>query len=556
MSLFSKIRIPKLKRSRFNLSHDVKLSMRMGELTPIFCQPVIPGDSWKLNTEILMRFSPLIAPVMHRLNVYTHFFFVPNRLIWDNWKDFITGGEDGLQSPSYPRFKFPNVSSLSSFKTGTLADYLGFPVMDDGNSGDNRFNFGSKPFSPFEIDALPFRAYGLIWNEYYRDQNLTEELDIMKDSDGVYTLPIGSGAVHPLLRLRNRCWTKDYFTSALPFPQRGADVELPLTGDASFFQKSSQNPLNLEWASQMSTGASNVGVPGGVGYPPNGTVSVKDSELVVGDKPIHVSSPGSFLEADHMNRYIGVDMSKVSSATINELRRAVAAQQYLEAEARGGSRYIEYLLSVFGVKSSDARLQRPEYLGGGKQPVVISDVMQTSETTASSPQASPAGTAASLGKTHSFKRYFEEHGYIIGIMSVLPVPCYQQGMPRVFTKFDRFDYYIPQFAHLGEQEIKSSELYFDPATSGNDSLFGYSPRYSEYKYIPSSVHGDFRTSLKYWHMGRIFDSRPGLNYNFMESDPTTRIFAVDDTDTDKLWVNIHHNCSSLRPMPQYGTPKF
>lgn len=572
--LFNTIRIKKLKRNKFNLSHDVKLSMRMGELIPIFCQDVVPGDTFKLNTELLIRFAPLAAPVMHRINVYTHFFFVPKRLLWDNWKTFITGGESGEETPAYPRFNMNAISSNSSqwallkkmFSTGTLADYLGFPVIDPlTNDGDRRF---SETISrSFDIDALPFRAYQLIWNEYYRDQNLQEEIDIMKDVDGVVSTASGTDVdrARVLMSLQKRAWTKDYFTSALPFVQRGDQVTLPLGGSGEIVSKpgytdipvyplDSVDPSTGKFPNTEIKGVETGSSPGAG---PLNTTS--GGFLLANGKPVYVGTR-SKVDIDVLGDRTEVDLSNVSLATINELRRAIKAQEYLEATARGGSRYIEYIQSIFGVKSSDARLQRPEYLGGGKQPVLISDVMSTAETQ-NKPIATPAGAAASLGKTHSFKRYFEEFGYVIGIMSVLPVPAYQQGMPKQFMKFDRYDHYIPQFANLGEQEIRTTELYFDPAPSGgvadiNDKLFGYAPRYSEYKFINSSVHGDFRTSLKYWHMGRIFADRPALNASFIQADPTERVFAVtsEDDPFDKLWVNIHHNCVALRPMPKYGTP--
>lgn len=576
--LFNTIRIKKPKRNKFNLSHDVKLSMRMGELIPIFCQDVVPGDTFKLNTELLIRFAPLAAPVMHRINVYTHFFFVPKRLVWDNWKTFITGGESGDETPAYPRINF-NLTGTGdttewnafdkAFSTGTLADYLGFPV-DDPLQKDGDARFVKSIARDFDIDALPFRAYQLIWNEYYRDQNLQEEVDIMKDVDGAVTFRSTGNdyeRVRALMSLQKRAWTKDYFTSALPFVQRGDQVTLPLDGAGEIVSKYGETdiPVYPVDSVNQSTGKFPLTEVKDVstGNPPgSGNLNTTASGLLLANgKPAYLGTE-SKVSIDILGERTEVDLTKVSLATINELRRAVKAQEYLEATARGGSRYIEYIQSIFGVKSSDARLQRPEYLGGGKQPVLISDVMSTAETQ-NKPIATPAGAAASLGKTHSFKRYFEEFGYVIGIMSVLPVPAYQQGMPKQFMKFDRYDHYIPQFANLGEQEIRTSELYFDPIPKSgepgvdtNDKLFGYAPRYAEYKFINSSVHGDFRTSLKYWHMGRIFGNRPALNASFIKSDPTERVFAVTSEDDafDKLWVNIHHNCVALRPMPKYGTP--
>ncbi len=560
MSLFDSIRVKKPKRSSFNLSHDVKLSCNMGTLVPVLCEPVVPGDTFKLNTEALIRFAPLQAPVMHRVNVYFHAFFVPNRLIWDNWREFITGGEDGKSSPSYPRVQFngvPNALLRNNLSPGSLSDFLGFPtVKPDLSKPDDQIIK-----SDFSVDALPFRAYHLIWNEYYRDQNLSDPVDIMKDVDGSISFA-SSNFNHDLFRLHNRCWRKDYFTGALPWPQRGEDVYLPLQGDAPI--KNWNGSTTLPLVQQQIGGKfvqqqvydvdSKQPVSGDLAGDQNG--NLKSLGTTNKNAQIDVSRSHA---TDISNAY--ADLSQISSATINELRRAIRAQEFLEASARGGSRYIEQIFSIFGVKSSDARLQRPEFLGGGRQPVVISDVMQTSQTTESSAQGTPTGNAVSLGKTSSFKRYFEEHGYVMVIMSVLPVPAYQQGLPRKFTKFDRLDYYWPQFAHLGEQEIKNKEIYNDFTSAGsdyNDGTFGYVPRYAEYKYCPSTVHGDFRDTLNFWHMGRIFDSQPHLNQSFVtyNSSSSDRIFAVQDMSYDHLWVNIHHNFKAVRPMPKYGTPRL
>lgn len=548
MNLFNSVRLRKPKRNKFNLSHDVKLSCDMGQLIPFLCQDVIPGDTWRCSTESLVRFAPLIAPVMHRVNVYTHFFFVPKRLVWYGWKDFITGGQmkpgqtEPTTPPEYPRIRIStiegtSVSALNKYAgIGSLADYLGFPVRKDYINGNS-----------VVYDALPFRAYQLIWNEYYRDQNLEDEIDISNYSeyDGIHSTTY---LFESLMNIRYRAWAKDYFTSALPWPQRGDDVTLPLTGnpDIEFRVKPSggtgtqSQPRFRKTDGTPSSVSGNV-VSNNAGIP---------SEINVGsDTSAYGYDPDGTLVAD---------MTNVSAATIRELRRAIKAQEFLEVGATGGGRYIEQILAYFGVKSSDARLQRPEYLGGGKTPVVISDVVQTSETTANSPQANPSGNAVSYGKSNSFKRFFEEHGYVIGIMSVMPVASYQQGMPRQYTKFDRFDHYWPQFARIGEQEVDEREIYYNFQDSNGEpqGLFGYAPRYAEYKFINSSVHGDFRDTLNFWHMGRIFDSAPKLNANFVrfQEGSADRVFAVQDAGYNHLWINIHNNINALRPMPKYGTP--
>lgn len=563
--LFSSIRLRKPKKNRFNLSHNVKLTGKFGKLIPILCTPTLPGDTFKCSTELLVRFAPLMAPIMHKVDVYTHFFFVPNRLVWSHWKDFITGGESGEESPVYPRFRIDDTTDQAHlrqiFYNGTLADYLGFPVLNKEDL--------VMPGNFIELDALPFRAYHLIWNEYYRDQNIMPEINIHKDDDGITAANVS------LMRLRSRSWKKDYFTSALPFPQRGDDVELPLTGDASLLYDDgivslAGDPIKFGRSLTPTTSEHVLHLTGdrikAVAVGSNVSSDAELGNLISRDESVPPEVNVKMRSSDLSQLIKGVDLSKVSSATINELRRAIKAQEFLETAARGGSRYIEQIYSYFGVRSSDARLQRPEFLGGGKSPVVISDVLQTSQTTTGengSPQASPAGHAVSVQRSHSFKYFCEEHGYIIGIMSIMPKPAYQQGLPRLFQKFDRLDYYWPQFAHLGEQEIKGSEIYYNLNTlhedMHTDRTFGYTPRYAEYKFMNDSVHGDFRDSLKFWHMGRIFANAPALNEAFLTNveDAANRVFAVEgDDEFDKIWINCQHNLIALRPMPKYGTPLF
>lgn len=555
-NLFNSIRVRPPKLNRFNLSHDVKLTCNFGTLVPIMVQDCLPGDVFKNRCELLARFMPLKAPIMQEINVYTHFFFVPKRLVWDKFKEFITGGEDGNSGAPYPLLEVdPDTAyELHQFESGSLADYLGFPVVNAGAKID--LGWQDNLF----LDALPFRAYQLIYNEYYRDQNIMEEIDIHKDISGNYY-------DDDAFELRCRSWRKDYFTSALPWAQRGDEVTLPLNGSADIVYNDgdqiigSSEPVDGAIRTDGSHAAS-----GGVFV--DGTSSfLKDSlgnpisllNLLSGDPAVHSSARAM------SNLIKGVDLSKVSSATINELRRAIKAQEFLEVGARGGSRYIEQIYSYFGVRSSDARLQRPQFLGGGKSPVVISDVLQTSQSTESSAQATPAGHAISVQNSHSFKFRCEEHGYIIGIMSIMPKASYQQGLPRMYTKFDRLDYYWPQFAHLGEQEILNRELFVDytqsPTSSANrgySDTFGYTPRYAEYKTAFDRVHGSFRDTLSFWHMGRIFKVPPALNESFLTSmvGSTNRQFAVTDVDAQPIWVQLHHNLKALRKMPKYGTPMF
>lgn len=506
--LFESIKLSKPQTNALDLSHEKKLSCNMGDLVPIYLQEVIPGDKFRVTTELLLRLAPLVSPVMHRVNVFTHFFFVPNRLTYKEWPDFITGGEDGAQAPA-----FPFIPIGETFKTqlqpGSLADYLGIapPPL-------------SGIVQEINVSALPFRAYQMIYNEYYRDQNLTAKIPVTNNST------CAADEVAEILDLRKRAWEKDYFTSALPWAQRGGSVSLPSTVQYHDYAKiyaqgSGQTPIASGGAVSTVTGT-----------------------------PAVLNDGNEALKIENVS---GIGL------TINDLRRSARLQEWLEKNARGGSRYIESILVHFGVRSSDARLQRPEYLGGGKQPIVISEVLNTSAT-ATEPQGNMAGHGVSVGNTNQFTKYFEEHGYIIGIMSILPRTAYQQGIPRKFTKFDKFDYFWPEFANIGEQEIKLQELYMPytvaAGTTSRAKTFGYQSRYAEYKFEESTVHGDFKNTLSFWHMGRIFSNVPELNDSFTNSDPTHRVFAVTDTTKHKIYVQLYNNVKAIRPMPVFGTPQL
>lgn len=499
--LFNTIANRRPGRNAFDLSHEKKLSLNMGELVPIYLQEVVPGDKFRVNTEALIRLSPMLAPVMHRVNVYVHYFFVPNRILWTNWEDFITGGPEGTTMPIFPQVSYDN-SKKQYFYEGTLADYFGIPVCDVMDT----------IASPAYLSALPFRAYQRIYNDYYRDQNLQAEIpnDTGDNSD------MSTECV-----LRKRCWEKDYFTSALPWAQRGGDVIIPS-------EMSYRNPAILI--------DDNTGLPVAVG----------------GD--LTATGGSGYLKTNGVNSTIdnveGVDIS------INDLRRSIKLQEWLEKNARGGARYVEQILSHFGVRSSDARLQRPEYLGGSKQPIVISEVLATFNNE-SVPGGEMYGHGLSVGRNRGFKKFFEEHGLIMGIMSILPRTSYQDGIPRLFGKNDKFDFYFPEFAHLGEQEIWQQELYFDKTETiyqNHKNTWGYQSRYAEYKFNPGTVHGDFRTTLNFWHMGRKFATKPELNAAFVESDPTHRVFAVEAESTDKCYVQLYNDVKAIRPMPVFGTP--
>lgn len=519
--IFDRVKLSRPKSSVFDLSHEKKLSLNMGDLVPIFMQETLPGDQFKVNIEHLIRFQPLLAPIMHRVNVYTHFFFVPNRLVWNDWEKFITGGSDGEQAPVFPRIKGQH-NGYGYYKRGSLADYLGFPVSNVPTSG----------LMYSDHSALPFRAYQLIYNEYYRDQNLTDPVDFSKASGLISDF----NEWDKIMILRKRAWEKDYFTSALPWAQRGEQLSIPIAGEAPVIG-SSENYIQIV----------------------NGTTGL---DLTPGNLFINNNNIQDSTGASAMFKSVGqglkADLDNVSGSTINELRQAFSIQKWLEKNARGGSRYVEQLLAHFGVHSSDARLQRPEYLGGGKTPVIISEVLQNSASTETSPQGQMVGHGISVGNTNEFRKRFEEHGFVIGIMSILPRTSYQNGLPRVFQKYDKFDYFFPDLAHLGEQEVKKSELFLDTTkfldSEENKGTFGYQPRYAEYRFVNDSVHGDMAGNLDFWHMGRKFTSLPPLNSSFVQSDPTQRIFAVEDPNEHKLIVQTYCNFQAIRPLPKFGTP--
>jgi hypothetical protein len=500
--IFNQIKLNAPKRNAFDLSHEKKLSFDMGELVPILVQEVVPGDKFKVSTESLVRFAPMLAPMMHRVNVYTHYFYVPNRLVYNNWQDYITGGRLGTTNPTFPTMDGVEMFRVPYMQVGELWDYMGLPIPAASTLTRNQY-----------INALPFRAYQLIYNEYFRDQTLDTAIAITKDDT------VTTAEQYELLQLRKRCWEKDYFTSALPWTQRGSDVVVPSNAVL-------RDPSNI-----LSTGTH-------APYVPDIGLRSQNGELYSAD------SPNPNLIVDNIE---SIDMSIIN------LRRAARLQEWFEKNATAGSRYIEQILAHFGVRSSDARLQRPEYLGGGKTPVVISEVVSTVKET-TNPQGTMAGHGVSVGNNNGFKKYFEEHGYIIGLISVLPKTAYQQGIPRMYQKIDRYDWFWPEFANIGEQAILNKELYYDSieATDHNDGVFGYTPRYAEYKFNSSTVHGDFKTSLNYWHMGRIFTARPSLNYSFVDADPTVRPFAV--YGGDHLWVQLYNSVKAIRPMPVFGTP--
>lgn len=547
MKVFDKVPIKVPAKNVFNLSHDVKATYAFGKLYPFLCQPVYPGDTWNCRAEVFMRTMPLVCPVMHNVDMHFYFFFVPNRLIWNtnrksDWKVFITGGEDGMQNPVLPYWNYAQIrTNANYYKNGSLLDHMGFPsTQTQPHTGR------TEP-----ISLLPFRAYHLIWNEYFRNQNVQNEIEFSYDSG-----QLSSADISKLFVFRYKNFEKDYFTSCLPFAQRGEAVRLPITFDANA-------TTSVHAPVKVTTGKNTEDT---MSYPIVATAATNNTRTPIG---IQGSSGNTVGDAMELQGVATINSSMftfagVNAGTINDFRYCLRLQQWLENNARCGSRYIEQLLSHFGVVSSDARLQRPELLGGGKVPLIFGDIAQTAQGTGegSDVLGDLAGRGTLYGKTGGFKKYFEEHGVLMGICCILPRTSYQQGIPRVWTAMSRYDFYFPEFAHLGEEAVLNKEVYYNPSSqpaigdNGSDGVFGYQGRFTELRYIPSTVHGEMRGSLQYWHFGRIFNSQPSLNSTFVEVSTRSNMWAMQDNQdgSDPFIAQIHLDIKAVRPMPKYAIP--
>ena len=519
MSIFNKIQIKTPKSSTFDLSFDHKTTLKMTNLTPFLVQDVLPGDKFDITTSSMIRFAPLVSPVMHKVNVFKHFFFVPYRVLWEGWNDFISGNSEAT-------VPYLQGTDLDPFliEQGDLADHLGLPLTDNMKQ---------------PISLLHMTAYHKIFHDYFRDQNndTTTEWQVMPKISTGQVLPSMVGP--DFFKLRQRAWQHDYFTSCLPFAQKGDPVNIPMSLDGT---------VRVDRARDLTGSEIDAGEIFNKG--------ISDDSML--QSVYGASSHDIYLEGDL------VDADVTNSGTINDLRRAMALQKFLEKSARAGTRINEFLRSMFGVKPDDLRLDRSLYLGGSKDPVVISEVLQTSSTETSTDgtaQGNMAGHSVSYGRGNGCNYYVPEHGVIIGLVSVMPTTSYAQGINRQFSKIDRFDFALPDFAHIGEQEILNKELFYNGNETEDNSTFGYLPRYMEYRYNPSLTTGEFRTTQQHWTLTRFFENRPNLNQAFIYASEAEmrRIFAYFDPEEpdntpDYVYAHIHCSIKASRRLPKYGTP--
>lgn len=542
---FDSVPVMPVNRSNFDLSHEVKMSGKFGYIYPIACIDCLPNDNINWQSTLFARFAPMLAPIMHRVDAKIQRFFVPTRLICNPWEEFITGGQDGDATVVLPYYTPAGLAASVGdqyMRKGSLWDYFGLPVAE-----------GADPavWSAEQISALPFRAYSKIWNDWFRDPNFDDERDLDLDLQGNAS---ASGSVFQLMRLASVAWEKDYFTSNLEKAQRGAEVLMPIAGtgsvdyrDQSIVRFSAGALPVTDSDTKLGTTNPDTGVDGGLVVKPDGGVG----------GPIEV----------YVDNISGINI-EASSVTINDFRLALAVQRWLEIQERGGARYSDTIQSHFNKRPQDYRLQRSEYLGGGKMPVRISEVLAQANTDVGGneiPVGDLAGHGVAVGKSYPCSYTCPEHGFFIVVLHIKPRTAYSQGIARMWSRKSRFDFGWPSLAHLGEQATINKEVFFSFNADDDDEnagVFGYLPRYAEYKFHNDRIAGDFRDTLAFWHLGRKFLVRPVLDADFTtlkegddEEETLRRIFAVQD-GTDYIWLQIFHRVSANRPLPYFGIPQI